>query len=69
MDRLFSSTSPASIATRRCGLGRLLDLLARWRWRALGRRQLQQLDSRALGDLGLNLADQYREGGKPFWRE
>ncbi|WP_132832711.1 DUF1127 domain-containing protein [Pseudomonas sp. JUb52] len=47
----------------------MFALLVRWRLRALGRRQLQQLDGRALGDLGLNLADQRREGGKPFWRE
>ncbi|MBA1180090.1 DUF1127 domain-containing protein [Pseudomonas psychrotolerans] len=52
---------------RRCRA--LFALLVRWRLRALGRRQLQQLDGRALGDLGLNLADQQREGGKPFWRE
>ena len=69
MDRLSPGIAAVRSACCRRGCSRLLDLLVRWRLRALGRRQLQQLDSRALGDLGLNLADQRREGGKPFWRE
>nr|WP_295514595.1 DUF1127 domain-containing protein [uncultured Pseudomonas sp.] len=48
---------------------RLLAVLAAWQRRYASRRQLQRLDGRALADLGLNLADQYHEGGKPFWRE
>lgn len=69
MDRLSLSTPPVGLRSRRLGLGRLLELFARWRHRMLSRRQLQQLDGRALADLGLNQADQYREGDKPFWRE
>ncbi|KTT04768.1 hypothetical protein NS376_03370 [Pseudomonas oryzihabitans] len=69
MDRLSSSPSLVRLSTRRLGLGRLLGLLARWRHRMVSRRQLQQLDSQALADLGLNQADQSREGDKPFWRE
>ncbi|MDR6234554.1 DUF1127 domain-containing protein [Pseudomonas oryzihabitans] len=69
MDRLSSSTPFTGLRTCRLGLARLLGLLARWRHRMVSRRQLQQLDSRALADLGLNQADQYREGDKPFWRE
>ena len=69
MDRLSLGIAAARSACCRRGCRHLLELLVHWRLRALGRRQLQQLDSRALGDLGLNLADQQREGGKPFWRE
>ncbi|KTT48034.1 hypothetical protein SB11R_17490 [Pseudomonas oryzihabitans] len=69
MDRLSSSTPLAGLRIFRLGLGRLFGLLARWRHRMVSRRQLQQLDSQALADLGLNQADQFREGDKPFWRE
>ncbi|KTT56074.1 hypothetical protein NS337_04835 [Pseudomonas oryzihabitans] len=69
MDRLSPDSAIASMISPRRRCRALFALLVRWRLRALGRRQLQQLDGRALGDLGLNLADQQREGGKPFWRE
>lgn len=69
MDRLSPDTAITRFVSPRRGCRALFALLLRWRSRALGRRQLQQLDGRALGDLGLNRADQYREGGKPFWRE
>jgi uncharacterized protein YjiS (DUF1127 family) len=69
MDPLtFGSAPMRSLACGR-GFRRLLQLFARWRRRSIGRRQLQRLDPRALGDLGLNLADQYREGSKSFWQE
>ena len=69
MDRLSPDRAIAPLISPRRGCRALFALLVRWRLRALGRRQLQQLDGRALGDLGLNLADQRREGDKPFWRE
>lgn len=69
MDSLPLATSSARSPERRCGLRRLLAVLAGWQRRYASRRQLQRLDGRALADLGLNLADQYHEGGKPFWRE
>lgn len=69
MDRLSPGIALARFVIHRRGLRHLCELLVRWRSRGQSRRQLQQLDSRALADLGLNLADQYREGGKPFWRE
>ncbi|MDR6180527.1 uncharacterized protein YjiS (DUF1127 family) [Pseudomonas sp. SORGH_AS 211] len=68
MDRLSPDTAITRFVSPRRGCHALFALLVRWRVRAQGRRQLQQLDGRALGDLGLNLADQQREGGKPFWR-
>ena len=69
MDHLSLSSLPTDLRKGRRVFARLLALLVRWHSRARGRRQLQQLDGRALADLGLNQADQYREGGKPFWRE
>ncbi|KUM39455.1 DUF1127 domain-containing protein [Pseudomonas sp. EpS/L25] len=69
MDSLPLPASSARSPGRRYGLRPLLALLAAWQRRCATRRQLQRLDGRALADLGLNLADQYHEGGKPFWRE
>lgn len=69
MDRLSPDSAITRLVSPRRGCRALFALLVRWRLSALGRRQLQQLDGRALDDLGLNLADQQREGGKPFWRE
>ncbi len=47
-------------------LGRTLALWgARWRQR----RQLAELDVRALNDMGIDPADAWREGHMPFWRE
>ncbi|MDR6228284.1 uncharacterized protein YjiS (DUF1127 family) [Pseudomonas sp. SORGH_AS199] len=69
MDSRSLLTSPTESSGFRCRFHPLLALLVRWHWRLVTRRQLQRLDARALADLGLNLADQYREGGKPFWRE
>jgi len=69
MDSLPLVTPTTQTPSRRLRLRRLVALLALWRQRRASRRLLQQLDGRALADLGLNLADQYREGGKPFWRK
>jgi len=69
MDSLPLVTPTTQTPSRRLRLRRLVALLALWRQRRASRRLLQRLDGRALADLGLNLADQYREGGKPFWRK
>lgn len=69
MDSRSLLTSPTESSGVRRRFHPLLALLVRWHRRLVTRRQLQRLDARALADLGLNLADQYREGGKPFWRE
>jgi len=39
-----------------------------WRQRAETRRQLAQLDARALKDLGIDPVDAHNESNKPFWR-
>ena len=48
-------------------LGALLDLLSGWQERARQRYQLQQMDERALRDIGLSRADVQAECSKPFW--
>ena len=44
---------------------------AAWIWRARirSRSDLAQFDDHILKDIGLSLADVYRETSKPFWRE
>ena len=49
MDRLSSDRAIAPLISPRRGCRALFALFVRWRLRALGRRQLQQLDGRALG--------------------
>ena len=49
-------------------LGAFLDLLATWQERARQRYHLQQLDDRALRDIGFSRADIEAECIKPFWR-
>jgi len=39
-----------------------------WYKRASQRRQLRELDYRLLQDIGINRADAWREGRKPFWK-
>ena len=41
--------------------------LRRWQQLAEQRRQLAQLDERALQDIGLSRADALRECDRPFW--
>ncbi|WLH90558.1 DUF1127 domain-containing protein [Pseudomonas sp. FP453] len=48
---------------------RLLSTLAKWARQAHERRQLAQLDHRALSDLGISPADRMTELAKPFWRD
>ena len=53
-------------------LGRIVgavDRLLIWYDRSRERRALLTLDDHLLRDIGLNQADVWREGQKPFWRE
>jgi len=43
--------------------------LAKWLRLAYERRQLSQLDSRELSDLGISPGDRMAELSKPFWRD
>lgn len=42
--------------------------LHRWRLTARTRRQLAELDSRQLADLGISPSERVAEISKPFWR-
>jgi uncharacterized protein YjiS (DUF1127 family) len=46
-----------------------VDRLLIWYDRSRERRALLALDDHLLRDIGLNRADVWREGRKPFWRE
>jgi len=46
----------------------LAGTLRTWRRRAVERRQLLELDSRLLADIGLTHADALAEAGKPVWK-
>jgi uncharacterized protein YjiS (DUF1127 family) len=46
-----------------------VDGLSIWYDRSRERRALLALDDHLLRDIGLNQADVWREGQKPFWRE
>ncbi|SDT58709.1 protein of unknown function [Pseudomonas cedrina] len=45
------------------------SFVAKWIRRAYERRQLSQLDSRELSDVGISRSDQLAELSKPFWRD
>ena len=47
----------------------LNQIFATWRKRARSRKELSQLDSRSLRDLGLSASDVNFEINKPFWRD
>lgn len=52
------------------GPGRQLPALLRaWYQRAHQRRQLAQLDDRALEDIGVSRAQAEAEAAKPFWQD
>ena len=68
MDRLLPTLTSVRFRAYSLGVRPLLRLFILWHQRAVTRRQLQQLDARALADLGLNQVDQYREGSKGFWQ-
>ncbi|MBM3599115.1 MAG: DUF1127 domain-containing protein [Alphaproteobacteria bacterium] len=46
----------------------LVDVLLNWQERAVGRRQLAEMDDRMLRDIGLTRDDIAMECEKPFWR-
>lgn len=46
----------------------IVSIAETWRRRARDRKQLAELDSRMLRDLGLNRADVSDETAKPFWK-
>lgn len=50
-------------------LNRAASTLAKWLRQAYERRQLSQLDSRELSDLGISPGDRMNELSKPFWRD
>ncbi|OIN48018.1 hypothetical protein BLL37_09985 [Pseudomonas azotoformans] len=43
--------------------------LAKWLRHAYERRQLSQLDTRELSDVGISQGDRMAELSKPFWRD
>ena len=45
------------------------QIFATWRRRARERRELAQLDPRAVRDLGLSVGQVQFEANKPFWRD
>ncbi|PJI48014.1 MAG: hypothetical protein CTR55_14690 [Pseudomonas sp.] len=47
---------------------RLWTLLRQWHQNARTRRQLAELTSRQLADLGISPSERVREISKPFWR-
>ena len=49
-------------------LGQARTLVASWRRRAVGRRQLASLSGYQLRDIGLSVAEANREVAKPFWQ-
>jgi uncharacterized protein YjiS (DUF1127 family) len=53
---------------RRTSLDRILALFRLWQERARTRRELRELDERALSDIGLTRRDARWEAAKPFWR-
>lgn len=48
--------------------GKLLQTLRQWLHNARTRRQLAQLGSRELADLGISHCERMAELSKPFWR-
>ncbi|MBC3243021.1 uncharacterized protein YjiS (DUF1127 family) [Pseudomonas lurida] len=50
-------------------LHRTTATLAKWGRQAYERRQLSQLDTRELADLGISQGDRMAEISKPFWRD
>lgn len=47
---------------------RILDALGEWQERSAQRQRLAALDSRMLGDLGIDRGTAAAEAAKPFWR-
>jgi uncharacterized protein YjiS (DUF1127 family) len=69
MDRTL--TAPAHLHSSLPGTSwylRLFATVAQWQRNARTRRQLAQLDRRALADVGISPSERYQELEKPFWR-
>lgn len=66
-DFSHSPRRSAGASARRPGL-HLLTTLEAWAERRRQRRALLELSDHALKDIGLNRADAWEEGTKPFWR-
>jgi uncharacterized protein YjiS (DUF1127 family) len=49
-------------------LSHIFSLVLLWLERVQTRRQLRELDERALHDIGLSRGGALHEAGKPFWR-
>jgi uncharacterized protein YjiS (DUF1127 family) len=47
---------------------RLTDTLKTWKSRIVSRRELMELDTHMLRDIGLTDLEAQEEGNKPFWR-
>ena len=67
---LHQSSSEVSLSMAQIrGLWRgFAAVIAMWQSRAKQRRELQELESWALRDLGLSKAEAASEAAKPFWR-
>jgi uncharacterized protein YjiS (DUF1127 family) len=46
----------------------VVSMLALWRERSRSRRHLALLDDRALADIGISRAEQWKESRKRFWQ-
>lgn len=71
MDRTLTASTPAQLETRAPRTHwylRLFATLAQWQRNARTRRQLAQLDARALADVGISPSERYQELERPFWR-
>lgn len=61
-------TLPASTAPRPAAPIGAWRLLGQWLHNARTRRQLAELDSRQLADIGISPSERVDEISKPFWR-
>lgn len=71
MDRTLTASASAPLQTSRPRTHwylRLFAILALWQRNARTRRQLAQLDPRALADAGISPSERRQELERPFWR-
>lgn len=67
-DARLASGRAGALEVVSAAASRLFDLLLAWQTRTNDRRQLADMDSRLLADIGLSRADALKEASKPFWR-
>jgi uncharacterized protein YjiS (DUF1127 family) len=65
---IHPQSAPSPLAAWVRQMAGMLRHLGDWRERVRGRHLLQQLDDRALRDVGLSRADVARECAKHFWQ-